>query len=343
MHHVAHALGHSHDPGERLDEQLETSSQGIRAVKVSLVLLLVTAALQAVVVALSGSVALFADTIHNVADALTAIPLWIAFRVGRRTATRRFTYGYGRAEDLAGLFVIAVITVSAVFAIVAATSRLFSPRELDHLALVGLAAVVGFVGNEVVARYRMNVGNRIGSAALVADGLHARTDAMTSLAVGASVLGAGLGFPIIDPIVAIVIAAVILKILVDAARHVLRRIMDGVDEDLLTTAETTVMDLPFVSGVDSVRLRWVGHKLWAEIDITIDRDLAFRQAHAIAHKAEHALHHELARLASVTVHAHPPASHGLADTRRPKSGRPNVDECQPSDDESAAVTRPSAG
>lgn len=183
IHRVSHALGHPHDSGERLDAQLETSEQGIRAVKISLVILLATAAMQAVVVAVSGSVALLADTLHNVADALTAIPLWIAFRLGRRPPDRRYNYGLGRAEDLAGLFVITVIAISAVLAVLAAIDRLFSPRDIDHLALVGAAAVIGFVGNEAVARYRITVGNRIGSAALAAATVHAHPSGADGTAV----------------------------------------------------------------------------------------------------------------------------------------------------------------
>lgn len=303
---LAHVVGHHHELDDRVDTELETSEQGIVAVKNSLLLLLVTAALQAAVVAVSGSVALLADTLHNVADALTAIPLWLAFRLGRRRPTRTFTYGFGRAEDLAGLFVLAMIAASAVIAVVAAIHRLVSPRDIGHLWLVGVAGIIGFIGNEVVARYRMSVGYRIGSAALVADGLHARTDAITSLAVIASVVGVAVGVPIVDPLVAIVIALMILKILVDATRQVFVRLMDGVDEKLVASTEKTVRNVPFVSGVDRVRLRWLGHQLWAEIDITVDADIALEEAHTTAHEAEHALYHQLPRLASVTVHAHPP-------------------------------------
>ena len=195
----------------------------------------ITAAAQLVIVAISGSVALFADTVHNFSDALTAVPLWIAFSVSRRAATRRYTYGFGRVEDLAGLFVVAVIAISAVVAAVEAVRRLVDPVPLSHLGWVAAAGVVGFLGNEVVALYRIRVGNRIGSAALRADGMHARADGLTSLAVVAGAIGAALGFPAADPIVGLLIAGVIGVVLVFAARDVFGRLLDRVDPELVDT------------------------------------------------------------------------------------------------------------
>ena len=192
---------HSHDASDSIDGALESSAAGIRAVKISLLALGATAAAQLVIVVISGSVALLADTIHNFSDALTAFPLWIAFALGRRAATRRYTYGFGRAEDLAGLFVIAMITLSAAIAAIESVRRLINPVTIDHLGWVAAAGLVGFIGNELVAVYRIRVGHQIGSAALVADGLHARTDGFTSLAVLFGAGGVALGFPLADPIV----------------------------------------------------------------------------------------------------------------------------------------------
>ena len=235
---------HSHDHTDKVDDALRDSAAGIRAVKISLVVLGITAVAQLVVVALSGSVALFADTVHNFSDALTAVPLWIAFAVSRRSATRRYTYGFGRVEDLAGLFVVAVIAISAVVAAVEAVRRLIDPVPLSHLSWVAVAGVVGFIGNEVVAVYRIRVGRRIGSAALRADGLHARTDGLTSLAVVAGAAGAALGFPAADPIVGLLIAGAIGVVLVVAARDVFGRLLDRVDPTLVDTAHDVLAGQP---------------------------------------------------------------------------------------------------
>ncbi|MGZ5394841.1 MAG: cation diffusion facilitator family transporter, partial [Mycobacterium sp.] len=228
-------VGHSHDHIDRIDDELRDSAAGIRAVKISLVVLGVTAAAQLVIVTVSGSVALFADTVHNFSDALTAVPLWIAFAMGRRAATARYTYGFGRVEDLAGLFVVTAIAVSALVAAVEAVRRLINPMPLSHLSWVIAAGLVGFVGNEVVAVYRIRVGRRIGSAALRADGMHARADGLTSLAVVAGALGVGMGFPLADPIVGLVIAGAIGVVLVVAARDVFGRLLDRIDPEYLDT------------------------------------------------------------------------------------------------------------
>ena len=224
---MAHTLiPHSHDAADSVDSALESSASGIRAVKVSLVALGVTALAQAAIVFVSGSVALAADTIHNFSDAMTAVPLWIAFALSTRAATRRYTYGFGRAEDLAGLFVVAMIALSAVVAGYEAVMRLIHPVQIEHVGWVAAAGVVGFIGNELVALYRIRVGRRIGSAALIADGLHARTDGFTSLAVLLSAGGVALGFPLADPIVGVLITVAILAVLCTAARDVFRRLID---------------------------------------------------------------------------------------------------------------------
>lgn len=303
---------HSHDAADSVDSALESSAQGIRAVKISLVGLAVTAVLQFLVVLISGSVALLADTIHNLSDALTAVPLWIAFAIGRRAANRRYTYGYGRAEDLAGLFVVAMIVLSAVVAAVEAIRRLLHPASVDHLAWVALAGLVGFAGNELVAVYRIRIGRRIGSAALVADGLHARTDGLTSLAVLAGAAGVWLGFPLADPIVGLLITVAILAVLRTAVRDIYRRLMDAVDPALVDQAEAALQATPGVTGVRTVRVRWIGHALHAEADLDIDGGVSVTDAHRLAHDAERRLTHELPKLRSAAIHAYPTAPHDHA-------------------------------
>lgn len=252
---------HSHAAADSIDDAMEAHSEGIRALKISLVLMLATTVLQAAVVAFSGSVALLADTIHNLSDALTAVPLWIAFVLSRRVATRRYTYGFNRAEDLAGLFIVLMIALSAVIAAYEAIDRMLNPRPMENIGWVIAAGIIGFLGNEAVAVYRIRVGRKIGSAALVADGVHARTDGFTSLAVVAGGIGVFLGFPLADPIVGLLISAMITVLLVGTMRSVGRRLMDGVEPELVDRAEHALEHLAEVESVERVRLRWVGHRL----------------------------------------------------------------------------------
>jgi cation diffusion facilitator family transporter len=315
-HGASEILGaHSHDSADQVDETLEADADGRRALLLSLLILAVTAAIQAAVVLLSGSVALLGDTLHNVADALTAVPLLIAFRLARRPATKRYTYGYGRAEDLGGLFVIAMITLSSVLAAGEAIDRLIHPRGVTHLWIVAVAAVVGFAGNEIVARYRIQVGRRIGSAALVADGLHARTDGFTSLAVLLGAGGVALGWRAADPIVGLVITVAILGVLRSAVRQVGARLMDAVDPALVDQATAAVTSVPGIKTVRELRIRWIGHTLRAEVDATVDPDLTVTQAHDIAHHAETHLLDQVRRLTAATIHTSPIGTH--ADPQEP--------------------------
>jgi len=296
---------HSHDAADRLDSALESSRRGIRALWISLGVLGVTALAQTFVVVLSGSVALLSDTVHNVADALTAVPVGIAFLLGRRAPTRRFTYGFGRAEDVAGVIVVLVIAASAVAAGVQSVRRLVDPVDVDYLGAVAVAAVVGFVGNEIAARVRIRTGRAIGSAALVADGMHARTDALTSLAVLLSAGGVALGWQLADPIVGLAITVVITVVTWGAAREVLARLMDAVDPELVDRAREAAAGTGGVTSVDSVRLRWIGHALRAEMELTVPGWLSLEDAHRVAHAAEDRLRETVPRLDSAIVHTHP--------------------------------------
>jgi cation diffusion facilitator family transporter len=326
---------HNHGVEGRVDRALETSGRGITAVKVSLLGLAATAAFQLVIVLISGSVALLADTIHNFTDALTAVPLWIAFVVGRRAANRSYTYGYGRAEDLAGIFVIAMIALSAALAAWESVQRLLEPQLITNVGWVVVAGIVGFLGNEAVAIYRIRIGTEIGSAALVADGHHARTDGLTSLGVVLGAVGVLLGFPLADPLVGLVITLAILFVLRDAARQIFHRLMDAVDPELTVSAERVLAATEGVEGTPHVRIRWVGHELWADAELTVDCDRTVSDAHAVAERAQHDLLHELPRLARVTVHVDPcehrgsdhhasTAHHfGVSGERRVKVGAPD--------------------
>lgn len=321
--HLAHTTGilaaigelirpHSHDSATKIDSALESDARGVRALKMSLGALLLTGALQLVVVLASGSVGLLSDTLHNFADAFTALPIWLAFIVGRRVATRRFSYGFGRAEDLAGVVVLLFIAASSVVAAYVAIERLLHPAEIRLLWAVAIAGVVGFLGNELVARYRIKVGREIGSAALVADGLHARADGFTSLAVVLGAAGVALGFPAADPIAGLMITVLIVVVLKDAARDVLMRIMDGVDPSILDASEVALRTVPGVESVGEVRIRWIGHRLHAEAEVHVDESLSVVAAHEIAERARHALLHDVQHLASAIIHADP-CGHGGED------------------------------
>jgi cation diffusion facilitator family transporter len=305
-HRAVHLVApHSHQAADQVDRAMEASAEGLRALRISLAVLGLTTLLQALVVAASGSVALLGDTIHNGADALTAVPLGIAFVLGRRAATRRFTYGFGRAEDLAGIVILAAITASSALAAYTAIDRLVSPREISHLPAVAAAAVIGFAGNEWLARYRIRTGRKIGSAALVADGLHARTDGFTSLAVLLGAAGAAMGWRLADPIVGLLITAAILMVLKDAAREVFRRLMDGVDPHLVDAAKAALSEVPGVLAAGEPQMRWIGHQLRAETTIVVDGSRSLRDAHRVAVDAEHALLHAVPRLTAALIHTDP--------------------------------------
>ncbi len=314
---------HSHDTADKVDDALQASGEGIRAVRTSLVLMMATAIVQSVIVAFSGSVALLADTIHNFSDALTSVPLWIAFVLSRRAPTRRFTYGLGRAEDLAGLFIVAMIALSAVVAAWQAIDRLIHPQPLDNLGWVAAAGVVGFVGNEVVARYRLGVGRRIGSAALEADGVHARTDGFTSLAVVLGAIGVSLGFPLADPIIGLVISVMIVLMLVRTAGDIWTRLMDGVAPDLVPRARDTLETLPGVKGIHDLRIRSVGHAHHLEVTLDVAAGTSLGQVEDLRREAERSVRHQLPRLetSTIAVHGEHPLPPGvLMDRAEPVAG-----------------------
>ena len=301
--------GHSHDTADQIDDALEADSAGRRALIISLIGLLVTALIQLAVVLLSGSVALLGDTLHNFADALTAVPLLIAFTLARRPPTKRYTYGYGRSEDIAGLFVIAMMTLSSILAAYIAIDRLIHPQTITHLWAVAAAGLVGFVGNEIVARYRIRVGRQIGSAALVADGLHARTDGFTSLAVLLGAAGVAIGWHWADPVVGLLITVAILGVLRSAIRQVGARLMDAVDPGLVEKASAALSSVTGVNAVRELRIRWIGHTLRAEADLAVDPILTVEQAHDLAHHAEAHLLADVSRVTAATIHVSPTNAH----------------------------------
>jgi len=304
-HHEHGSRGHTHSV---IDPSIVTSQRGIWAIKWSFVGLLITALFQGAVVWFSGSVALLADTIHNVGDAATAIPLWIAFILARWKPSKRFTYGYSRVEDLAGMAIVLTILFSAIVAGYESIDRLFHPRTVAYLGAVIAASVIGFLGNEAVAIFRIKVGKEIGSAALIADGYHARVDGLTSLAVLFGAVGVRLGYPLADPLVGLLITAAIVRIVWQSGNAVFTRLLDGVEPERLEVIDEIKHAARYVPGVrevTEVRARWIGHRLHAEINIAVAPDLSVAEGHAIAKEVHHQLLHQLRYLAAAVIHVDP--------------------------------------
>ncbi|MBM7517687.1 cation diffusion facilitator family transporter [Nocardioides nitrophenolicus] len=299
---------HSHDPAEGIRSAEESSGVGIRAAWIGLAGMTATALLQVAIVAISGSTALLADTVHNLGHAATTVPLILAFRIGRRPSSRRYPYGLRRAEDLVGLLIGLIVAASAAWIIADSIDALLHPRELTHLGWVFAAGVVGLLGNEAVAVYRIRAGRRIHSAALVAEGQHARADGLSSVAVVAGVVGVWAGVTRADAIVGLLIGLMILGVLVATMRTVVRRLMDGVEDgvlDELTSAATTV---PGIAGVERVRARWTGHRIEGDLVVRVPPDLSLLEAHAVADQVERSLHDAVPHLENLVVHVHPALS-----------------------------------
>ncbi len=302
-------MGHDHSHGT-IDPALLTTDKGIQAIKWSLVVLMLTALLQAAVVTLTSSVALLADTIHNFADAASGIPLWIAFLMARKKPTKEFNYGLGRVEDIAGIFIVAGMLLSGIATAYLSFIRLFEPYQIQHLVAVGAASMTGFVGNEVAAVIRIRTGREIGSAALIADGHHARIDGLTSLSVLVGVVGVWIGYPQADPIVGLVITAIVFKIVWDSGKSIFTRLRDGVDPAVIDEVQLAAEHITDVREVTEVRVRWVGHRLSAEINIAVDSGLSVEEGHRVAQEVRHELLHHLPYLGNATIHVDPVSASG---------------------------------
>ena len=315
----SYAHNHRHDAHVHthgaIDPSIFTTYRGIRAIRWSFFGLLATALFQVVIVLLSGSVALLADTIHNFGDAATAIPLWIAFTLARRKPSKRFTYGYGRMEDLAGVAIVFTILFSAIVAGYESIDRLFHPRTVEYLWAVIVASVIGFLGNEAVAQFRIKVGKEMGSAALIADGYHARVDGLTSLAVLFGAVGVWLGYPLADPIVGLLITAAIFRIVWESGKSIFTRLLDGVDPEVIDEIIHAVNHTQVVCDITEVRVRWLGHRLHAEVNIAVSPELSVEAGHDVAIEVRHRLLHHLRHLSNATIHIDPVNASGEAHHR----------------------------
>lgn len=313
-HDHGHDFGHGHTHGI-VDPSITTSDRGLWAIKWSFVGLAVTAVLQLVVVFISGSVALLADTIHNFGDAATAIPLGIAFWFARKKPSKRFTFGYGRVEDLAGVAIVLTILASAIVAGYESIQRLLHPQDMSYLWAVIGASIVGFLGNEVVAIFRIRVGREISSAALIADGYHARIDGWTSLAVLIGAVGVWLGYPLADPLIGLLITAAIFGIVIQSGKSIFVRMLDGAEPHVIAEIRHAAEAVPQVKEVSEVRARWLGHRMHAEVNIAVDPQLTIAQAHAVAAEVRHQLLHHLDYLSLVVIHVDPADQSGEAHHR----------------------------
>lgn len=301
-----HSHNHSHDHSTLANDQSFLDNRaGIRTVWIALGLLLLTTLLQVVIFWLSGSVALLADTAHNLVDGLNSLPLLIAFYLARRPPTRRYNYGFGKAEDVAGIFIVLSIAVSAGFILWESSLKLLNPQPLSSVGWVAAAAIIGALGNEAVAWLQIRTGRAIGSAALEADGLHARADGLTSLAVLVAAIGSWLGFPLVDPIIGLLIGVMILFITRQAALTMWHRLMDAIEPELLEQAEQVIAQEKAIRDLRRIRMRWMGNRLHAEVHAAVDPQLTTVESHAIAERVRHALFHTIARLAEVVVHVEP--------------------------------------
>jgi cation diffusion facilitator family transporter len=294
--------GHSHDS---IDPSIISTKKGIWAVKWSFIILMLTFLIQVVIVIFTGSVALLADTIHNLGDAVTAIPLGIAFLFALKKPSKRFTYGFGRVEDLAGVNIVLIILFSAIVAGYEAVDRIIHPFPIQNIWAVIVASIIGFVGNEGVALFRIKVGKEIGSAALVADGYHARIDGFTSLAVLIGAIGVILGFPLADPIIGLLITLTILKIVWDSVKKVFTRLLDGVEPEYIDEIRHSLNHVRGIKEILNIKARWSGHQLLAEVYIRIDSDLSFIEAHNISEEVEHEIMDHIKYISNVIVDIEP--------------------------------------
>ena len=296
--------GHGHEHG-KVDADLYGNRAGLRAVQISTAGMLIVAIIQFAIAIIGGSAGLFADALHNLGDVLTTIALWIAFVISSRTANERYTYGYYRAEDLAGIFIVLVIIASAVAGAVESILKLTSGTTPTQLYLSMAAALVGVAGNEILAQYKISVGRRINSVPLIADGQHSRIDGLTSLAAFVGLIFVAFGLRIADPIAGLVITVVILTVVYSTTRSVLQRLLDAVDPHIIPSIYSIASEVPGVEAVNDVRARWVGHTLHIALNIEVDAELTLVKAHGIAEEVRHRLFHRVKGLSEAIIHTDP--------------------------------------
>jgi cation diffusion facilitator family transporter len=287
----------------------EGTKAGLRAIRLSAAVLAVAAGAQLAVVAIGGSAGLFASALDNLGDVISTVALALAFMAARRAADDRYTFGYQRLEDLAGVVVVAVIWASAGLAAFESFRKLVGEHRPTAIGVGIAVAIVGAIANEVVARYKMRVGRSIGSQPLIADGRHARIDALASVAAFAGLLGVKLGWRGADPIAGLLITVAIVAIAWDASRHVLARVLDAVDPEIVDRIMHVASETEGVAGLGRVQARWAGRSLYVSLTVAVDGNLSVADAHAVGEAVHHQVLHELPGVAQVDVHVDPWEAH----------------------------------
>jgi cation diffusion facilitator family transporter len=296
----------------------------------SFLILGLTAVLEIGISSVSGSVSLLSDAVHNVSDALTGVPLWVAFFFSRKKPTARYSYGYGKFEDLAGVMIVVLVLLSSVFSITRSFGKLLHPQIFLHPGWVALASVTGFLGNEAVAFLRIRAGRRTGSVSLVADGQHARVDGLVSLSVLAGVAGSLTGHLRWDPLVGILLGVVTFLIGVRMGWMVGTHLSDGIDSGVLETIRRAALDEPGIREVSRVRARWMGHRMICDLLVVLDHPVSLPDSRQRARAVEERIRKALPFMDDVLVVATP---YGEGDGNSPLSKNVRSEDQEPGKNE----------
>ena len=248
---------------------------------------------------LTGSVGLLGDAIHNLSDVSTSAVVFLGFRLSRRPATERYPYGLERAEDLAGIGIAVVIWASAVFAGYESIRKLLVHGSTTHVGAGIAGAIIGIVGNVAVARYKLVIGRRINSATLVADARHSWLDALSSAGALAGLIAVASGRSWGDPVAGLAITVVICHVGYEVTRDVVHRLADGVDPEVISTAEAAAGSVPGVIHAHA-RARWTGRTLRVEIEGWVDPELPARDADALGRLVADRISRDLPQAGSFT-------------------------------------------
>lgn len=288
----------------------EGTREGLRAIRLAALALGASAVVRLTIAAITGSVGLLAAGIDDLGDVATTIALSVAFVASRRAADRRYTFGYQRVEDLSGVLVVLVIWGGAGFATYEAVTKLTGDHEVTRLGIAMGAAALGLAANGFAGFYKIAVGRRIMSEPLIADGKHALTDGVASIAALGGLIGVQAGWEQADPIAAFVVVAAIVAVAVDATRNVSTRLLDAVDPEIVNRIENIILGTPGVAGCGRVQARWAGRSLYVTVTVAVDGDLPVSEAHAVAEAVQHRILHDVDGVAQVDVHVDPWEPHG---------------------------------